>query len=145
MRNGPGPQEVGAALYVSIGLFLRRLRQVPVQQELTLPEISALSRLDRAGPSTPGELAKAEQISPQGMGVTLSALQERGFVERHPDPTDGRRVVISVTEAGRRTLRSKETARAEQLGKALAAGFKPAELETLMAASSLIERLGERI
>ena len=68
MEQVPDPEDVAAALRVSIGLFVRRLRQAPVQGELTLPEISALTRLDRAGAATPGELAKAEQISPQAMG-----------------------------------------------------------------------------
>lgn len=144
MMDGPDPREVGAALHVSIGLFVRRLRQAPVQEQLTMPEISALSRLERAGLATPGELAKAEQISPQGMGATLGALEERGLVERHRDPSDGRRVVMSLTAAGRRMVDNKRTARAEQIGKALA-GFTAAEIETLLAAAPLIERLGESI
>ncbi len=52
---------------------------------------------------------------------------------------------MSVTEADRRMPRSKDTARAEQLGRALSAAFTRAELETLMRAGSLVERLGERI
>ena len=145
MSQDPEPEDVAAALRVSIGLFVRRLRQAPVQGDLTLPEISALSRLDRAGPATPGQLAKIEQISPQAMGVTLSGLEERGFVERRPDPADGRRAVMSLTEAGRRAVRNKRTARNEQLAKALSGGFTRSELRTLMAAAPLIERLGESL
>jgi len=51
-------------LRIGIGLLLRRLRQVPAEDELTLPEASALARLDRHGPATASELAKREQISP---------------------------------------------------------------------------------
>ena len=94
--------EVAAALRMSIGLLLRRMRQVRVEGELTVPETSALTRLDRSGPATSSALARLEQISPQSMGATLAALEARGLVERHPDPQDGRRVVLSVTEAGRR-------------------------------------------
>jgi DNA-binding MarR family transcriptional regulator len=112
---------------------------------LTIPELSALTRLDRAGSSTPGELAKIQQISPQGMGATLAALEERGLVERQHDPGDGRRALMSVTAAGRQVLQNKRTARAAQLGKALSDNFTPAEMATLMAASPLIERLGEVI
>jgi DNA-binding MarR family transcriptional regulator len=139
------PHEVAAALAVSIGLLAYRLHQVPVQEELTMPEISALSRLERTGPATPGAMANAAQISRQGMGATLAALQERGYVRRQADPTDGRRVLMSVTDAGRRMLGNKKTARAEQLGKALSEGFTRGELKTLMAAAKLIERLGEAI
>jgi DNA-binding MarR family transcriptional regulator len=145
MNQAPDPEDVAAALRVSIGLFVRRLRQAPVEGELTLPEISALSRMDRAGPATPGEMAKVEQISPQAMGATLGGLERRGLVERHPDPGDGRRVVMSLTEAGRQTVRNKHTARTQQLAKALSGGFTRAELHTLMAAAPLIERLGESL
>ena len=108
---------------MSIGLLLRRLRQVPGEGELTLPETAALARLDRGGPATSSALAKLEQISPQSMGATLAALEARGLVERGPDPEDGRRVVLSVTEAGRQVLRNKRNARTEQLAQALSAGF----------------------
>ena len=130
---------------VSIGLLLRRLRQVPAEGELTLPETSALVRLDRGGPATPGALAKLEQISPQSMGATLGALELRGLVERRPDPGDGRRAVMSLTEAGRQALWQRRNARTQQLAKALAAGFTRSELDQLMAAAPLIERLAQSI
>jgi DNA-binding MarR family transcriptional regulator len=145
MPNEPDPAEVAAALQVSIGLFIRRLRQAPVQDELTTPELEALSRLDRAGSATPSELARAAQISPQAIGATVSALAGRGLVERRPDPGDGRRTVLSLTEAGREVVRSKRTARTRQLAKALTDGFTQAELEVLLAAAPLIERLGESL
>ncbi|MFC9235327.1 MarR family winged helix-turn-helix transcriptional regulator [Streptomyces decoyicus] len=136
---------VGSALQVSLGLFVRRLRQ-PVQGELTLPEVSVLSRLERAGSATTSDLARAEQITPQAMGMTLAGLETRGLVERRPDPADGRRVAMSMTKAGQRALRDRRSARAEQLAEALVAGgFTRAELETLMAAAPLIERLGESL
>lgn len=126
---------------------LRRLTLgLAALRELTLPEVSALSRLERAGSATTSELARAEQITPQAIGVTLAGLEERGLVKRRPDPADGRRVVMSVTKSGQRALRNSRSARAEQLAKALAAGgFTRAELETLMAAAPLIERLGESL
>ncbi len=112
-----------SALQVSIGLFMRRLRQSSVQADLSLPEISALSRLERAGSATTSDLARVEQITPQAMGATLAALEERGLVERRPDPADGRRVAMSVTTAGQQALQNKRGARTEQLAKALAGGF----------------------
>jgi DNA-binding MarR family transcriptional regulator len=145
MAQDPDVYEVAAALRVSVGLLRRRMRQVPVEGELTLPETSALARLDRGGPATPGALAKQEQISPQSMGATLAALEARGLVERRPDPGDGRRAVMSLAGAGRRVLQDKRTARTEQLAKALSAGFTPAELSQLMTAAPLLERLAQRI
>ena len=145
MKPGPDVHEVAGALRVSIGLLLRRLRQTRTDGELTLPESSALTRLDRGGPATASALAKLEQISPQSMGATLGALEARGLIERRPDPGDGRRAVLSVTGAGLRLLRDKRNARTEQLAKALSAGFTPAELRLLAAASPLLERLAESI
>jgi len=138
-------EEVAAALYLSVGLFKRRLRQRPAEGELSLPESSALRRLERGGPATVTALARAEQISVQSMGATLSTLEARGLIERHPDPADGRRSVMSVTTAGLAALSDKRNARIAQLARALAAGFTPAELGQLMAAAPLIERLAENI
>jgi DNA-binding MarR family transcriptional regulator len=137
--------EVAATLRVSIGLFLRRLRQAPAQDDLTMPEVSALVRLERGGPATSAALARLEQISPQGMGTTLAGLEARGFVQRHPDPEDGRRVLISVTDTGSKVLWNKRNARTEQLARILSAEFTRSEIKQLMAAAPLIERLAQRI
>jgi DNA-binding MarR family transcriptional regulator len=137
--------EVAATLRVSIGLFLRRLRQAPVRDDLTMPEASVLVRLERGGPATSAALARLEQISPQGMGTTLAGLETRGFVQRHPDPEDGRRVLMSVTDSGSKVLWDKRNARTEQLARVLAAEFTRAEIKQLMAAAPLIERLAQRI
>ena len=137
--------EVAAALRVSIGLLLRRMRQSRPEGELTLPESSALTRLDRRGPATASELARLEQISPQSMGATLGALEARGLIERRADPADGRRAVLSVTGAGQQVLTDKRNARTEQLARALSSGFTPAELRQLKTAAPLLERLAQSI
>jgi len=137
--------QLAAALRANVGLLLRRLRQVHGEGELTLPESSALVRLERGGPATPSALARLEQISPQSMGATLAALESRGLIERHADPADGRRSVMSVTEAGRQVLGDRRNARTEQLARALSAGFTRPELEQLMAVAPLLERLAHSI
>jgi DNA-binding MarR family transcriptional regulator len=145
MTEGPDVSDVAGALRVSVGLLHRRLRQVRPEGELSLPETSALARLDRGGPATPGALAKLEQISPQSMGATLAGLEARGLVARRPDPGDGRRAVMSLTEAGRQVLQDKRAARTQQLAQALSAGFSAAELGQLMAAAPLLERLAQSL
>jgi DNA-binding MarR family transcriptional regulator len=137
--------EVAAALRLSIGLLLRRMRQAPVGDELTLPESAALARLDRGGPATSAALARLEQISPQSMGATLAALEARGLVDRAPDPDDGRRMILSVSEAGMQLLRDRRNARTELLARALSTGFTRAELKQLGAAAPLLERLAHSI
>ena len=145
MARDPRTEEAARALLLSIGRLRRRLRQVQVGGDATLPEISALARLDRGGPTTAAALAKLEQISPQSMGATLGALEARGLIARRPDPGDGRRAVISVTRAGRRVLGTRRDARAELLAEALADGFTPEELARLRDVAPLIERLAERL
>ena len=136
---------VASALRVGIGLFVRRLQQSSVRPDLSLSELSALSRLERAGAATTSDLARVDQITPQAMGATLAVLEERGMVERRPDPSDGRRVTISVTTIGQQALRNNRSAQIEQLAKVLASGFTQGEIETLRAAAPLIERLGESL
>jgi DNA-binding MarR family transcriptional regulator len=141
----PDPEEVAAVLRVNIGLLRRRLRQAQLDGDLTFPQHAALARLDRGGPSTSSVLAKLEQISPQSMGATLAELEARGLVDRSADPGDGRRVILSITDTGRRILGDRRNARTEQLGRALAEVFTPDELATLMAAAPLLERLAQNI
>jgi DNA-binding MarR family transcriptional regulator len=126
-------------------LLLRRLRQVPTTDELTLSESAALARLDRGGPATAAALARVEQISPQSMGATLAALEARGMVTRTDDPDDGRRVILSLTQAGLQVLRDRRNARTERLAEALSSGFTRAELEQLTAVAPLLERLAQSI
>jgi DNA-binding MarR family transcriptional regulator len=135
--------EVAVSLRTSIGLLVRRVKQPRAEGDLTLPESSALSRLDRGGPATAAELARQEQISPQSMGATLAALQERGWIERRADPDDGRRIVLSVTAAGAEMLHNRRSRRTRQFADVLSEHFSPAELALLNQAAPLLERLAE--
>ena|SRR5258708_8638928 len=145
MHRDPDVQRLAGTLHVSIGLLVRRMRQIQADGELTVPESSALARLDRGGSTTSTALARLEQISPQSMGATLGALEARGLVQRCPDPEDGRRAVISATAAGLRALRNRRSARTQQLAQALSSGFTRPELEQLRAAAPLLERLAQGI
>jgi DNA-binding MarR family transcriptional regulator len=145
MVTEPDVSDVAVALRDSIGLLLRRMRQQRPDGALTLPEGAAMTRLNRAGPTTSSALAKLEQISPQSMGATLAGLEARGLVARHPDPEDGRRVVLSLTEAAQRILQDKRNARTEQLAQALSARFTADEIRQLAVAAPLLERLAQTI
>jgi DNA-binding MarR family transcriptional regulator len=145
MDTTPSVEDLSTSLFSAISLMVRRLRQSAAPGELTLPERSALGRLDRGGPATAADLARIEQISPQAMGITLNALEEQGLVQRERDVVDRRRAVASVTDAGREVLRLKRSARAHVIAAGLAEGFSAEELRTLAAAAPLIERLAEKI
>ncbi len=59
--------------------------------------------------ATPGlgqaELARRTLVSAQSIGELIASLEERGLVERGPNPGRGRRRPVALTETGRRTLR----------------------------------------
>ena len=138
--------DVAGSLHASVRLLVQRLRQTQaVEGDLTSPETSALARLDRTGPTTAAELARLERISPQSMGATVAALEERGLVGRAPDPADGRRSILSLTTDGRALLQRRRRARSEHLSKALESAFTPAEIKQLEVAATLIERLAHSI
>jgi DNA-binding MarR family transcriptional regulator len=137
--------QASADLRVALGRLIRRLRQGYVAGELTLPERLVLSRLDREGPATPGCLADLERVKPQAMGVTLAGLVERGLVERGKDDSDGRKVLMSVTEAGVKLLTDRRSRTTRLMAAALAEKFTAAEQRELAAAIPLIERLADEL
>lgn len=140
----PVSHEVSRAaseLRALIGRLARRLRQISEVGEITLSQASVLSLLEREGPATSGMLAVKEHISPQSMGTILMSLEALGLVSRAPDPTDGRCLVISLTEAGLQAVHGARRQREEQLARALADHFTAQEQQALIAALPLLERL----
>ncbi|WP_026425221.1 MarR family winged helix-turn-helix transcriptional regulator [Actinokineospora inagensis] len=136
---------VAAELKVAVGRIARRLRQAHAVGESTLSEVSVLARLDREGPAAPGVLADNERVRPQAMATTLAGLEQRGLVTRAPDPADGRRVVMTLTDAGRAVVLDRRSASVQRLARAIEAGFTAAERDRLAAALPLLDRLADRL
>jgi DNA-binding MarR family transcriptional regulator len=134
----------GCDLRVVLGRIVRRLRQGHAAGDLTLSEISVLSRLDRDGPATPGALADEERVRPQAMGATLAALEQRQLVERRAHPDDGRCVVMSVTTSGQTILGDRRCVNNQRVARALSE-FSLAEQRRLVVAIPLLEKLAERL
>lgn len=137
----PTPQEVADHLASVVGRLLRRLRSSSSENLLTPTQRSVLARLEDAGPATTADLARSEFVRPQSMRLTLGALEEQGLVERTPDPVDGRKSVVSVTDTGRTTLARVRAAKRDWLAEAVAAELDGAERRTVAEAAGLIERL----
>src|SRR3954464_2046953 len=91
--------------------FSRRLRNQRVDTSVTLTHLAALSTLKRHGPMSPGELAAQERVQPPSMTRAVVALEGMGLVTRTPRPTDGRQVVIGLTEAAGELLAGEARAR----------------------------------
>ncbi|MCX5387069.1 MarR family winged helix-turn-helix transcriptional regulator [Streptomyces sp. NBC_00083] len=139
------PGEVAATLRLAVGRIARKLRRTHAVGDTTLSEVSVLARLERDGPDSPGALAELERVRPQAMATTLAALEQRGLVNREPDPSDRRRVVMTVTEAGRTVILDRRSESVRGLAHAIEDELTPAERRQLVDALSLLERLAERL
>lgn len=62
-------------------------------------------------PRTAGELAEHERVSPPSMTRTVTGLVERDWVARSADVRDGRVVVLTLTEAGKKLIGQERTQR----------------------------------
>ena len=101
-----------------------------------------MARLAKEGPATTAELARMEGVKPQSMGTVVAALEEKGFIERKPHPTDGRQLKVQLTAAGEATRRSAKDARRTWLTQAIAR-LDDEERKALFAAGEIIMRLVE--
>ncbi|MEU8226346.1 MarR family transcriptional regulator [Kribbella sp. NPDC048915] len=64
-----------------------------------------LATLVEFGPASQATLGRRSSIDRSDVVAALNELEEDGFVERSPDPEDGRRNVITITTAGKRHYR----------------------------------------
>jgi DNA-binding MarR family transcriptional regulator len=72
---------------------------------LEVYEYATLHFLGGCGPehrATPSEIAAWQQMSPSGITGRLDGLEKRGFIRRLPSPADRRKVIVELTEEGRR-------------------------------------------
>ena len=70
-------------------------------------EFDVLSALRRAGTPyelSPGQLVSETLVTSGTMTNRVDRLADRGFVERSPDPSDRRGVLVRLTGAGKRTV-----------------------------------------
>jgi DNA-binding MarR family transcriptional regulator len=124
----------------AIGLLVRRVRTAAASHDLSLTEAAVMARLDKDGPATTAELARAEGMKPQSMGTTIAALEEMGIVERRQHPTDGRQMNIELTAKGAALRKSARDAKRTWLAQAIAQ-LDEEDRETLFKAGEIITRL----
>ena len=68
---------------------------------MTVAQAAALEALSHADGLRSGELGRRLGITPSTMTRNLSRLIDRGLVETHRDPADGRISTVRLTPAGR--------------------------------------------
>jgi DNA-binding MarR family transcriptional regulator len=109
-------------LRLAVGRFARRLRQLYTDGDdnLSFLELAVLQRLERLGPTGPGALAGQEQVTSAAIAPVLRRLEEQAYITRAPDPSDGRRAVVTISPSGRAALTTREAASVTRIDAALA-------------------------
>ncbi|MGW0080175.1 MarR family transcriptional regulator [Streptomyces sp. NPDC003393] len=128
-------------LRVVFSRLRRRIREVAQDEDLTPSQVSALTLVGKHGAATASALAAAEGVRPQSMAATLAALEQHGLIRRSPDPDDGRRQLVTLTDGGRERIEGNRQVRAEWLARALEDRYSEDERQTLLEALTLLERL----
>src|SRR5258708_11561635 len=106
-------------------------RGLALSDDLSGSQAAVLTRLHKEGPSSASALASAEAVSHQAIGAILAVLETRGYIQRSPDPTDGRRQLVSLTDAGVAQAEHTTSAREEWLARALQARLTGGERPTV--------------
>jgi DNA-binding MarR family transcriptional regulator len=106
-------------------------RHDPVHGEATPSRLTALAVLEAAGPLRISDLAARTAIGLPAMSRIVDRLSQYGWVARHPDPTDHRACLISITEAGTELLDAVRRERAGRLAPGLA-HLQPQQVTALL-------------
>src|SRR5579884_2845249 len=105
-------------------------------------QVALLVAIKYAPGVTVGELAANDRVSTAAMSKRVSRLERDGLVARTRSETDRRRVGLTLTDEGQRTLRRVRSRRTAWLASRLAE-LSPAELAALGAATEALARLLE--
>lgn len=98
----PAPtDELAERLYVAVHHAGKRLRILDDELGLSPVRFSVLGALAFHPPMTVGELARFEHVRSPSMTRLLRDMERDGLVRREPDPGDGRRTLVLLTERGR--------------------------------------------
>jgi DNA-binding MarR family transcriptional regulator len=132
---------LASELRLSVMRLRRRLsNERHPDNALSMGAMAVLGCLFRNGELTVGELAGHERVQPPSMTRTVNALEDGGYVTRRRHDTDGRQVVVSLSEQGRATLLADRARRDAWLARRLH-DLTTEERETLRRAAPLLERL----
>ena len=135
--------ELAAELRTTLGQLKRRLRLQGGRYDLTSSQIAVILRLEKDGPATVSSLARAEGMRPQSMSAVIGPLQEMGFVTGAADPNDGRKTLLSLTRACRKSIEDGRAARQDWLAQAIRQKLSPREQKKVAFAMRLLARLTE--
>lgn len=132
---------LASELRLSVMRFSRRLRnERQPDNPLSVGALSALGILFREGECSIGALAAHERVQPPSMTRTVNCLVDQGYAARRAHPTDGRQVLVDLTDMGREILLADRRRRDAWLAQRLRE-LTPDERALLREAAPLIQRL----
>ncbi|MDZ5621330.1 MarR family winged helix-turn-helix transcriptional regulator [Nocardioides bizhenqiangii] len=136
-----------AGLASELRLSVMRLRRRLAAERdpsnpLSMGQMAVLGALYRVGEQSVGELAAHERVQPPSMTRTVSFLAEEGYVERRAHPTDGRQVMVALTDEGRAVLLADRARRDEWLARRLSR-LSADERDALRKATPILQRLAQ--
>nr|WP_041450858.1 MarR family transcriptional regulator [Hoyosella altamirensis] len=114
-------KQLASDLALAVVRLARQLRGHRHHSSVSLTQLSALSTLFTEGSMTPGALAARERVQPPSMTRVIGSLADLGLVDRMPHPTDGRQIIVSLSEAGKALVQNEKEAREEWLASQLRA------------------------
>jgi DNA-binding MarR family transcriptional regulator len=135
---------LAAELRLSVMRLRRRLaNERHPDNELSLGAMSVLGCLYRNGELSVGELAAQERVQPPSMTRTVNCLEDGDYVARKRHATDGRQVVVVLTDLGRQTLLADRDRRDAWLNLKLK-DLTAEERAVLRKATPILERLAQK-
>ncbi|WP_306321968.1 MULTISPECIES: MarR family transcriptional regulator [unclassified Streptomyces] len=105
----------GESLIASVEQLVRHVRRSAVTGGLSTAASSALARLGREGPQRLTDLARAEGVSQPNMTQLVTRMERAGLVRRTAHHSDGRGVLVDVTDSGMEISRQRRAERDQAL------------------------------
>jgi DNA-binding MarR family transcriptional regulator len=138
----PDSRSLADDLGDSIARLNSRLRRDIVEAGVSLARARTLATLDREGARRLTDLASLEQVAQPTMSALIGRLEADGLVSRSGHESDGRTVVVSITDAGRDCLARLIERRSHSLKHALAR-LPPKDRDAISAAMPALSHLLE--
>jgi DNA-binding MarR family transcriptional regulator len=136
--------EVAAALRTVIHRLVKLLRrQTHEKGSFSLTERSVMGSLYQLGEQPPSTLAHVEKVTSQSMSQIISNLDEAGMISKTPSGDDKRKVLMSLSPAGRAYVEDARDRKQEWLAHALQQKVSSGEKELLMEALKILIKIIE--
>lgn len=108
---------------------------------LSLTERSTLALVYQYTEILPGELALLEKVTTQAMSQIINHLLELGLILKTPSEADRRKVIVTLTDAGKKLVRQRQAEKQEWLNRRIAETLSAREKQTLAEAIHILTKL----